>query len=123
MSQPSFINRFLLAAALAIGVAAIFTAPPRAAAQDSAQQAQPAKTTATGCLSKTDDGAFQLATSDNGAKYALTAASDDLDLSAHVGHTITVTGTLGQMDPNAASDAPKPLTVSELKMVSDHCGQ
>lgn len=121
MSHRTAIIRVLCSSALALGLALIF-APTTAVAQDTAQEAQPAKATATGCLSKTDDGAYQLATSDNSAKYALTPASDDVDLSPHVGHTITVTGTMGQVDPNASSDAPKPLTVSEVKMVSDHCG-
>jgi hypothetical protein len=77
---------------------------PLANAQDTSstsQSAQDQKTvTATGCLQKAASGnGYQLTDSSSMKTYDLSAASSDVDLSAHVGHTVTVTGT-----PSAASD-------------------
>ncbi|HXR98833.1 MAG TPA: hypothetical protein VN709_13410 [Terriglobales bacterium] len=77
---------------------------PLANAQDTSspsQTAQDQKTmTATGCLQKAASGnGYQLTDSSSMKTYDLSAASSDVDLSAHVGHTVTVTGT-----PSAASD-------------------
>lgn len=55
--------------------------------------------TATGCLQKAPSGSgYQLTDSSSMKTYDLTASSSDVDLSAHVGHTVTVTGT-----PSAAT--------------------
>jgi len=80
---------------------------PLAAAQNPAEQnpamqqgqQQQQSVTATGCLQKATSGSgYQLTDSSTMKTYDLTAASSDVDLSAHVGHTVTVTGT-----PTAAS--------------------
>src|SRR6185437_7574494 len=80
---------------------------PLAAAQNPAEQnpamqqgqQQQQSVTATGCLQKATSGSgYQLTDSSTMKAYDLTAASSDVDLSAHVGHTVTVTGT-----PTAAS--------------------
>jgi hypothetical protein len=75
---------------------------PLAAAQNPAEQnpamqqgqQQQQTVTATGCLQKATSGSgYQLTDSSTMKTYDLTAASSDVDLSAHVGHTVTVTGT------------------------------
>ncbi len=68
-------------------------------AQTPQSQSQQGQITATGCLQKAASGnGYQLTDSATMKTYDLSAASSDVDLSAHVGHTVTVTGT-----PSAAS--------------------
>ncbi|HET9784270.1 MAG TPA: hypothetical protein VFP94_04835 [Terriglobales bacterium] len=84
---------------------------PLAAAQNPAEQnpamqqgQQQQSVTATGCLQKATSGSgYQLTDSSTMKTYDLTAASSDVDLSAHVGHTVTVTGT-----PSAAAATTNP---------------
>lgn len=117
MHHPRATRFGWLAAALLLCLAAVLAAPLRA--QDTAQEA-PKPVTLTGCVSQTDSGQIQL-TADS-VLYALSTTAEDVDLSAHVGHTVAVTGTMGTPDPDAAEDAPKPFVVTSLKMVKDSCG-
>ena len=121
MRIPS-LYRGLLAAALLAGLSLALTAP--AAAQETetaaAPQAAAKVLTVQGCLAKTDDGGFHL-TAESG-HFMLTAAGEDVDLAAHDGHKIEVTGTLGEVDPEAGEDAPKPLKVTAVKMLAESCG-
>lgn len=111
---------------------------PLANAQDQAQttpaQSQQKPITATGCLQKAATGnAYQLTDSSTMKTYDLTAASSDIDLSAHVGHTVTVTGTpaaAAATDQSAPGSNPagesnqtqnQQLSVTEVKMVSSSC--
>src|SRR5690348_7751734 len=114
--------RGLLAAALLAGVSLALTAP--AAAQDTETAAAPqaaARTlTVSGCLAKTDEGGFHL-TAESG-HFLLTAASEDVNLAAHDGHQVEVTGTPGEVDAEAGEDAPKPLKVTAIKMLAESCG-
>ncbi len=103
---------------------------PLASAQDQGQtqQTQQKAVTATGCLQKAASGeGYQLTDSSTMKTYDLTAASSDIDLSAHVGHTVTVTGT-PQAAPAAepgANPAGQPqneqISVTDVKMVSSTC--
>lgn len=107
---------------------------PLANAQDQTQsqamQNQKA-VTATGCLQKAAAGSgYQLTDSSSMKTYDLTAASSDVDLSAHVGHTVTVTGTpqaAAETNPssNPAGESQTPanpqLSVTNVKMVSSSC--
>lgn len=109
-------------------------------AQDQAQQSQQT-VTATGCLQKAASGnGYQLTDSSTMKTYDLTAASSDVDLSAHVGHTITVTGTPSAASASSDASAANPsnpssnpssssqsqqqnqqLSVTNVKMVSSSC--
>lgn len=110
-------------------------------AQDQAQQNQQT-VTATGCLQKAASGnGYQLTDSSTMKTYDLTAASSDIDLSAHVGHTVTVTGSpsaaAASSEANPSNPASNPssnpasssqnqqqnqqLSVTNVKMVSSSC--
>lgn len=91
-------------------------APPTAA---QAPEAAAAAITATGCLARNDDGVFQLKAEN--AVYTLTPASEDVDLSSHVGHSITVNGSATAPADGAAAGTPAALTVASLKMESESC--
>lgn len=114
--------RGLMAALLLAGLSLALSAP--AAAQDTETPAAPqaaAKTlTVQGCLAKTDEGGFHL-TAESG-HFLLTAASEDVNLAAHDGHQVEVTGTPGEVDAEAGEDAPKPLKVTAIKMLAESCG-
>ena len=106
--------------------------------QQGAQQNQQ-PITATGCLQKASSGnGYQLTDSSTMKTYDLSAASSDVDLSAHVGHTVTVTGTpsaasasneQGANPPGSATSNPagqsqtqnQQLSVTNVKMVSSSC--
>lgn len=107
-------------------------------AMQQGQQQQPV--TATGCLQKATSGSgYQLTDSSTMKTYDLTAASSDVDLSAHVGHTVTVTGTpsaaAAETTPpaNPSNPATNPaeqagqqqaqqLSVTNIQVVSNSCG-
>ncbi|HVB40334.1 MAG TPA: hypothetical protein VNE83_05510 [Terriglobales bacterium] len=97
------------------------TPMPAQQAEAPAPEANPvaAAITATGCLARNDDGVFQLKAED--AVYTLTPASEDVDLSSHVGHTITVNGPATPAADDAAADAPQALSVASLKMEAETC--
>jgi uncharacterized protein DUF5818 len=130
-------------------LAAVTFLPSRLAAQDTGNAGQSNEpsantTSATGCLQAgTRAGSFML-TSDDGTVYHLRSKS--VDLSEHVGHTVTVTGRVperhaqgGQApssssSPEATNEAAQSgegqggghhgghmLIVTDLKMVSDSC--
>lgn len=126
----------LLAAMVALAMTPLANAQTTPA-QDQAQQNQQT-VTATGCLQKAASGnGYQLTDSSTMKTYDLTAASSDVDLSAHVGHTITVTGTpsaaAASSEANPANPSSNPssssqsqqqneqLSVTNVKMVSSSC--
>ncbi len=106
------------------------TTPPN---QDQAQSQNQAATpvTVTGCLQSPNSNVYSLTDQSSDTTYTLTSSS--VDLSTHVGHTVTVTGTPvapsannGTADSSsmAADQAPaatQPLDVSSLTMVSTTC--
>jgi len=114
----------LLAFAIALGV----YVTPNASAQEKSASG---KTTVTGCLQKGDEAGEYSITGEDGKMYGLHSKS--VKLSEHVGHKVTVTGTLkaesaekGEKDEaeehqkKEAAEAGD-IRVTDLKMVSDKC--
>jgi hypothetical protein len=103
------------------------------APQDNSGQDKSAKVRKlTGCLSKGDsENEYQL-TADNGATWEL--KSDAVEFAPHVGHTVTVTGTVNNAAAHGAKEKAKDktmenptehghLTVTNMKMVSESCSK
>lgn len=78
--------------------------------QNPQSQSQQGQITATGCLQKAASGnGYQLTDSATMKTYDLSAASSDVDLSSHVGNTVTVTGTSSTASAsNSASNPSNP---------------
>lgn len=133
----------LLVAMVGLAMTPLANAQGDQQAQDQSQQNQQA-ITATGCLQKSASGSgYQLTDSSTMKTYDLTAASSDVDLSAHVGHTVTVTGTPSAPSAAATNPSQNPsnpsqnpstnpsgqagqsqnqqLSVTSVKMVSSSC--
>ena len=113
----------LLAFALALGV----YVSPRASAQE---KAAGGKTTVTGCLQKGDEPGEYSITGEDGKTYGL--RSKAVNLSQHLGHKVTITGTLrpesaekekGEAEEHEKKEAAEvgDIRVTDLKMVSDTC--
>ena len=77
----------------------------------------------TGCLEKGDQASAYSMTGENGKEYALTSAT--VNLSDHVGHTVTVSGMPAKEAEKQKKKEGEPeavvLNVSRLKMVSASC--
>lgn len=113
----------LLAFAIALGL----YASPNASAQEKSASSN---TTVTGCLQKGDEAGEYSITGEDGKMYGL--RSKTVKLSEHVGHKVTVTGTLraesaekekgeaGEHEKKEAAEAGD-IRVSSVKMVSDKC--
>ena len=96
----------------------------------SAQKKAGSKTTVTGCLQKGDEAGEYSITGEDGKTYGL--RSTTVKLSQHLGHKVSVTGTLRpesaekekgeaeEHEKNAAAEAGD-IRVTQLKMVSDSC--
>jgi hypothetical protein len=102
-------------------------ATPSASAQE---KSAGAKTTVTGCLQKGDEPGEYSITGEDGKTYGL--RSKAVNLSQHLGHKVTVTGTLraesAEKEKGEAAEHEKKeaaeagdIRVSELKMISDKC--
>jgi len=111
----------LLAFAIALGVCGT----PTASAQEKSTSG---KTTVTGCLQKGDEAGEYSITGEDGKMYGL--RSKTVNLSEHVGHKVTVTGTLraesaekGEAEEHEKKGAVEAgdIRVTDLKMVSDKC--
>ena len=94
-----------------------------------AKSARP-KTTVTGCLQKGDEANEFSITGEDGKTYGL--RSSTVDLSKHLGHKVTVTGSLkaelyekekGGREEHEKKEAAEAgdIRVTNLKMVSDSC--
>jgi hypothetical protein len=111
---------FLATAALSLGL----FAPGALQAQN--EKAGGPSTTVTGCLSQGDEANEYAIKDSSGKTYGLFAATG-VNLKAHVGHTVTVTGTpepAGREKKNAKAESKEEsehLRVSDLKMVSTSC--
>jgi len=114
----------LFVLALVVGV---FVAP-RASAQEKSSGGS--KTTVTGCLQKGDEPGEYSITGEDGKTYGL--RSKAVNLSQHLGHKVTVTGTLraesAEKEKGEAAEHEKKeaaeagdIGVTDLKMVSDKC--
>ena len=88
------------------------------------------KATVTGCLQKGDEPGEYSITGEDGKTYGL--RSKAVDLSQHLGHKVTVTGTLrpesaekekGEAEEHEKKEAAEAgdIRVTNLKMVSDSC--
>ena len=113
----------LIAFALSLGV---YVTPATSAQQKSAS----GKTTVTGCLQKGDESGEYSITGEDGKTYGL--RSKAVNLSEHLGHKVTVTGTLmaesaekekGEAEEHEKKEAAEAgdIRVTNLKMVSDKC--
>lgn len=98
---------------------AIMAVPGIAAAQDRTD----IKThTATGCLQKSPIASTYTITDENGKLWDL--RSETVSLNAHVGHTVTVSGTIPKESKNSTDTSPQNhLLVTKLDMVRDSCKQ
>ena len=88
------------------------------------------KTTVTGCLQKGDEADEFSITGEDGKTYVLRSSA--VDLSKHLGHKVTVTGTLkaesyekekGESEEHEKKEATEAgdIRVTNLKMVRDTC--
>jgi hypothetical protein len=88
------------------------------------------KTTVTGCLQKSDEAGEYSITGEDGKTYGL--RSKAVNLSQHLGHKVTITGTLrpesaekekGEAEEHEKKEAAEAgdIRVTDLKMVSDSC--
>lgn len=113
----------LLAFTLALGV---YVSPSASAQEKSAG----GKTTITGCLQKGDEAGEYSITGEDGKTYGL--RSQAVNLSEHLGHKVTVTGTLrpesaekekGEAEEHEKKEAAEAgdIRVTNLKMVSEKC--
>jgi hypothetical protein len=113
----------LLVFALALGA---YITPSSSAQEKSAG----GKTTVTGCLQKGDEPGEYSITGEDGKTYGL--RSKAVNLSQHLGHKVSVTGTLraesaekekGEAKENEKKEAAEAgdIRVTDLKMVSEKC--
>ena len=113
----------LLVFALVLGV----YVSPSASAQE---KSSGGKTTVTGCLQKGDEPGEYSITGEDGKIYGL--RSKAVNLSSHLGHKVTITGTLraesaekekGEAEEHGKKEAAEAgdIRVTDLKMVSDTC--
>lgn len=100
---------------------------PSASAQEKAASS---KTTVTGCLQKGDEAGEYSITGEDGKTYGL--RSKTVKLSQHLGHKVTITGTLRpestEKEKSEAEEHQKKgaaeagdIRVTDLQMVSDTC--
>ena len=117
--------RFFILAAVSF-VLGLYVTPVGFAQAKSAGQ----KTTVTGCLQKSDEPDEFSITGEDGKTYGL--RSSTVDLSKHLGHKVTVTGSLkaelyekekGGREEHEKKEAAEAgdIRVTNLKMVSDSC--
>ncbi|HKU27185.1 MAG TPA: hypothetical protein VJQ54_17050 [Candidatus Sulfotelmatobacter sp.] len=100
------------------------------AANAPAQEKSAAKTTVTGCLQKGDEPGEYSITGEDGKSYGLYSRA--VKLSEHLGHKVTVAGTLrpesaekksGEAAEHQKTEAAEAgdIRVTDLKMVGDKC--
>lgn len=121
--KKSTLSLALPAFTLALGMYAV----PTVATQEAAATG---KTTVTGCLQKGDEAGEYSITGQDGKTYGLRSKS--VDLSKHLGHKVTVMGTLkpeseehekNEAKENSQKEGPEvgDIRVSSLKMLSETC--
>ena len=117
-----------------IGVLLFASAVPLAKSDDKDKNSEKARTL-TGCLQKGDEANEYVLTASDGSTWEL--RSDTVDLAPHVGHTVTITGTVshakahemkedakGEMKEHGMAKNAKEhghLKATELTMLSDTC--
>jgi len=118
------LGRFFILAAVSLALGLYVT--PAGFAQAKAG----GKTTVTGCLQKGDESDEFSITGEDGKTYGLRSSA--VDLSKHLGHKVTVTGTLkaesnekekGESEEHEKKEAAEAgdIRVTNLKMVSETC--
>lgn len=121
--KKSTLSLALPAFVLALGLYAV----PTAGTQEASASG---KSTVTGCLQKGDEAGEYSITGHDGKTYGLRSKS--VNLSKHLGHKVTVTGTLKPESEEHEKDEAKEnsqkegaeagdIRVSSLKMVSETC--
>ncbi len=116
----------LLIAALVSVVLGLYCTPAGVAQSKSAG----GKATVTGCLQKGDEADEFSITGEDGKTYGLRSSA--VDLSKHLGHKVTITGTLkaesyekekGESEEHEKKEVAEAgdIRVTNLKMVSDSC--
>ena len=106
---------------LAIGILtiAMMTVPGITVAQDNRDTSPQ---TATACLGKSPSGNIYMLTDENGKTWDL--RSETIPLGQHVGHIVTVTGTIPKEPEGSTDTTPQNhLLVTKLDMVRDSCKQ
>ena len=106
---------------LAIGILtiAMMAVPGIAVAQDDTDNSTQ---TATSCLQKGPTANIYTRTDENGKMWDLRSKTVPLD--PHVGHTVTVTGTIPKESKGSSDTSPQNhLLVTKLDMVRDSCKQ
>ena len=117
--------RLFILLAFALALSAYVT--PTASAQE---KTAGGKTTVTGCLQKGDEPGEYSITGEDGKTYGL--RSKAVNLSQHLGHKVTIIGTLrpesaekekGKAEEHEKKEAAEAgdIRVTDLKMVSDTC--
>ena len=122
----------ILAACLAFTVFALMASAQQATKKEGARKAS--RTSVTGCLAKGDEPKEFSLTAEDGKTYGLRSSA--VKLSDHVGHKVTVSGTLkpesdekGENESKEAKESKEgkenkeagDIRVSRLKMVSESC--
>ncbi|HKD64599.1 MAG TPA: hypothetical protein VKB40_11245 [Candidatus Acidoferrales bacterium] len=98
---------------------------PSLRAQENQSKATGKEMTVTGCLQKGDEAGEYSVKSEDGKLYGL--RSKTVNLSKHVGHTVTVTGTTMREESEekekkeAGGGEYADLRVTNLKMISEGC--
>ena len=102
-----------------------FLAGQDSAKQDNQENTDNSTHNVTGCLGKTSTANIYALTDEDGKPWDL--RSETVPLGPHVGHTVTVTGTIPKDSKGSGSPgdtAPQNhLVVTGLKMVRDNCKQ
>ena len=116
-------NLKLAMGVVALGAMSLMASPAITHAQDNASDSTQM---VTGCLQKGSNANTFTLTDENGKLWDL--RSKTVQLGPHVGHTVTISGTIPQKSKNdnkAAGDTSPQnhLRVTDLKMVSESCEQ
>ncbi len=121
MRLPTTWAKYVLACVLALGLGSLAWA-----AQENQTKTKSGKAvTVTGCLQKGDEAGEYLITSDDGKRYGL--HSKAVDLSKHLGHQVTVTGTKMREEneekkkSEAGGGEHADLRVTDIQHISETC--
>jgi len=114
------VKRLIATAALASGVALVWSnlAAPIVVAQA-------ADVTVRGCVERDAAAStpiYKLVTPAPAVKIYRLSAPKDIDIAAHVGHTVDITGTVSADPPGRSSSRESELVVKKLAMVNSSCG-
>jgi len=114
------VKRLIATAAMTGGVAVVWSnlAAPTVVAQA-------ADVTVRGCVERDAAAStpiYKLVTPAPAVKIYRLSAPKDIDIAAHVGHTVDITGTVSADPPGRSSSRESELVVKKLVMVNSSCG-